>query len=74
MGIVNIDDALHDQLRKASGVGCRSFNAQAALWIMIGMWCELNPPLSVNEIVAGELRAAGVGVDVDTQSFRSALG
>lgn len=74
MGIVNIDDALHDQLRKASGVGCRSINAQAAFWIKIGMLCEMNPTLSFNEIVAGELRAAGVGVDVDTQSFRSALG
>ena len=66
MGIVNIDDNLHDQIRKASGVGCRSINAQAAFWIKIGMLCEMNPTLSFNEIVAGELRAAGVGVDVDT--------
>lgn len=60
MGIVNIDDELHDQLRKASAVSCRSINAQAAFWIRVGMLCEMNPTLSFNEIVAGELRAAGV--------------
>lgn len=60
MGIVNIDDALHDQLRKASSVSCRSINAQAAFWIKIGMLCELHPTLNFNEVVAGELRAAGV--------------
>ena len=28
MGIVNIDEELHDQLRKASSVSCRSINGQ----------------------------------------------
>lgn len=60
MGIVNIDDELHDQMRKASVVSCRSINAQAAFWIKIGMLCEMNPTISFNEIVARELRAAGV--------------
>ncbi|WP_312510883.1 ParD-like family protein [Massilia sp.] len=60
MGIVNIDDELHDQMRKASVVSCRSINAQAAFWIKIGMLCEMNPTVSFNEIVARELRAAGV--------------
>ncbi|MFD2366567.1 ParD-like family protein [Pseudoduganella sp. GCM10020061] len=60
MGIVNIDDELHDQLRKASAVSCRSINAQAAFWIKVGMMCEMNPTLSFNEIVAAELRTAGV--------------
>lgn len=60
MGIVSIDDELHDQIRKASAVSCRSINAQAAFWIKIGMLCEMNPTLSFNEIVARELRAAGV--------------
>jgi hypothetical protein len=60
MGIVNIDDDLHDQLRKASTVSCRSINAQAAFWIKIGMLCELNPSQSFSEIVASELRTAGV--------------
>jgi len=60
MGIVNIDDDLHDQIRKASGVSCRSINAQAAFWIKMGMLCEMNPMQSFHEIVAQELRAAGV--------------
>ena len=68
MGIVNIDDELHDQIRKASAVACRSINAQAAFWIRIGMLCELNPTLSFQEIVARELREAGV----DTPTLRAA--
>lgn len=60
MGIVNIDDELHDQLRKASTVSCRSINGQAAFWMKIGMLCEMNPSQSFSEIVAGELRGAGV--------------
>jgi hypothetical protein len=60
MGIVNIDDDLHDQIRKATGVSCRSINAQAAFWIRIGMLCEMNPTQSFNEIVVRQLRAAGV--------------
>jgi hypothetical protein len=60
MGILNIDGDLHDELRKASAVSCRSINAQAAFWIKVGMLAELNPTLSFNEIVARELRAAGV--------------
>lgn len=60
MGIVNIDGDLHDQLRKASMVSCRSINAQAAFWIKMGMLCEMNPTQSFNEILARELRAAGV--------------
>lgn len=60
MGIINLDDELHDQLRRASSVACRSINAQAAFWIKIGILCEMNPTQSFNEIVARELRAAGV--------------
>jgi plasmid stability protein len=69
MGIVNIDDELHDQLRKASAVACRSINAQAAFWIKIGMLSEMNPTLTFNEIVVRELRAAGV----EAQVLRGAL-
>lgn len=68
MGIVNIDDELHDQLRKASAVTCRSINAQAAFWIKMGMLCEINPTVPFNELVARELQAAGV----DPQSASSA--
>jgi len=60
MGIVNIDEDLHDQIRKASAVSCRSINAQAAFWIKIGMLCEMHPTQSFNDIMAQELRAAGV--------------
>ena len=60
MGIVNIDDELHDQVRKASAVSFRSINGQAAYWLRIGMLCETNPTLSFNEIVIRELEAAGV--------------
>ncbi|MFV3415023.1 ParD-like family protein [Pseudomonas nitroreducens] len=60
MGIINLDDDLHDQLRRASSVACRSINAQAAFWIKIGMLCELEPTLSFNEIVTRELQEAGV--------------
>jgi hypothetical protein len=59
MGIVNIDDDLHDQVRRASKVSFRSINAQAAFWIKVGMLCETNPTLSFAEIIARELGAAG---------------
>lgn len=60
MGIVNIEDELHEQLRRASRASCRSINAQAAFWIRVGMLGELNPGLTFQELVARELRAAGV--------------
>ncbi|WOC14909.1 ParD-like family protein [Pseudochrobactrum sp. MP213Fo] len=62
MGIVNIEDELHEQLRLASKVTCRSINAQAAFWIKIGLLCETNPTLSFSEIMCRELSAAGVAV------------
>ncbi len=60
MGIVNIEDDLHEQLRRASRTSFRSINGQAAFWIRLGMLCELNPGLSLQDLVARELRAAGV--------------
>lgn len=60
MGIVNIDDELHDQLRRACTVTNRSINAQACFWIKVGMLCEMNPDLSFQQIVANELRSAGL--------------
>lgn len=62
MGIVNIDDDLHEQIRKASTVSNRSINGQATFWIKIGMLCELNPGLTFHEIVTRELRDAGVDI------------
>lgn len=66
MGIVNIEDELHDQLRLASKVTCRSVNAQAAFWIRIGMLCETNPTMNFNEIMLRELSAAGVNAQALT--------
>jgi len=60
VGIVNIEDELHEQLRRASKASCRSINAQATFWIRLGMLCELNPGLTLQELMARELRKAGV--------------
>ncbi len=60
MGIVNIDDELHEQVRRATKVSYRSINAQAAFWIRVGMLCETNPKLSFSELMARELGLAGV--------------
>ncbi len=60
MGIVSIDDELHEQLRRVTKVSCRSINAQAAYWIRIGMLCEANSNMSFTEILAREMSAAGV--------------
>ena len=64
MGIVKINDDLHEEVRRASAVLCRSINAQAEFWIKIGMLAEANPTLSVNDIMkmqfeAADLRLAG---------------
>lgn len=68
MGIVNIEDELHEQLRRATKVSCRSINAQAVFWLKIGMLCETNPTLSFNEIMAQELAAAGVSAEPMTDA------
>jgi hypothetical protein len=60
MGIVKIDEDLHEEARRASAVMCRSINAQAEFWMKIGMIAEANPTLSFNDIVAAELAAAQV--------------
>lgn len=58
MGIVKIADELHEELRKASGVMCRSINAQAEFWIKVGMLAEANPNMSFTEIMARRLKDA----------------
>ena len=60
MGIVKIDDDLHEETRRASTVMCRSFNAQAEFWMKIGMLAEANPTLSFNDIVKMQFAAAHV--------------
>ena len=66
MGIVNIEDELHEQLRRAAKASYRSINAQAAFWIRIGMLGETNPGLAFQELVARELKAAGVAAPTTT--------
>ena len=56
MGLVKIDDDLHECVRRASAVMCRSINAQAEFWIKIGMLAEANPTLSFSDIVKMQLR------------------
>lgn len=58
MGIVKICDELHDEVRKASTVMCRSINAQAEFWMKIGRLAEANPTLPFNEIVKIQLASA----------------
>ena len=60
MGVVNIDEETHANVRKASLISCRSINAQAAFWIKIGMLSEMNPTLSFNEIMNNEFLTAGI--------------
>lgn len=62
MGIVKIDDDLHEEARRASTVMCRSINAQAEFWMKIGMLAEANPTLSFNELVKMQFAAAQVGL------------
>lgn len=62
MGIVKIDDELHEEVRRASTVMCRSINAQAEFWMKIGMHAEANPTLSFNDIVRMRLETAQVNV------------
>ncbi|WP_447724882.1 ParD-like family protein [Sphingomonas koreensis] len=57
MGIVKIDDDLHEDVRRASAVMCRSINAQAEFWMKIGMLAEANPTLSFSDIVKMQLAA-----------------
>lgn len=60
MGIVKIGAELHEDIRRASTVMCRSINAQAEFWMKIGMLAEANPTMSFNEIVKMQLDAAQV--------------
>lgn len=64
MGIVKIDEDLHEEVRKASAVMCRSINAQAEFWMKIGMLAEANPTLSFNEIVKAQLAAVQAHIPV----------
>ena len=62
MGIVKIDDDLHEEIRKASSVMVRSINAQAEYWMKIGMLAEANPNMSYNQIINEQMRQADINV------------
>ncbi|GGD15181.1 ParD-like family protein [Aquisalinus flavus] len=68
MGIVKIDDELHEQVRRASTVMCRSINAQTEFWIKIGMLAEANPALSFTDIIKIQLDAADAGMAGRTEA------
>ena len=67
MGIVKINDELHEEIRKASSVMVRSINAQAEYWIKVGMLAEANPDKSFSEIMRDQMKLANV-------DFRTAVG
>ncbi len=58
MGIVKIDDELHEAIRRSSTVMCRSINAQAEFWMKIGMLAEAHPAMSFTDIVKMQLASA----------------
>lgn len=62
MGIVKINDQLHEDLRKASSVMVRSINAQAEYWIKIGMLAEANPSMTFSDIMREQMKQADVDV------------
>lgn len=62
MGIVKINDELHEEIRKASSVMVRSINAQAEYWIKIGMLAEANPSMSFAEIMREQMKLADVDI------------
>ncbi|MGP5209535.1 MULTISPECIES: ParD-like family protein [Psychrobacter] len=65
MGIVKIDDDLHEEIRKASTVMVRSINAQAEYWMKIGMLAEANPTLSYSQIINEEMRKADINANLN---------
>lgn len=60
MGIVKIDSELHEEVRRASTVMCRSINAQAEFWMKIGMLAEANPTMAFNDIVKAQFAQVNV--------------
>lgn len=59
MGIVKINDQLHEDIRKASAVMVRSINAQAEYWVKIGM---IAPTMTFSEIMREQMKQADVDV------------
>lgn len=66
MGIVKIDDKLHEEIRKASTVMVRSINAQAEYWMKIGMLAEANPTMTYSQIINEQMKKADVKNTLET--------
>ena len=62
MGIVKINDQLHEDIRKASTVMVRSINAQTEYWIKVGMLAEANPGMTFSDIMREQMKQADVEV------------
>ncbi|MBE0402199.1 MULTISPECIES: ParD-like family protein [Halomonas] len=62
MGIVKINDQLHEDIRKASSVMVRSINAQAEYWIKVGMLAEANPDMTFTDIMREQMQQADIEV------------
>lgn len=62
MGIVKINDQLHEDIRKASSVMVRSINAQAEYWIKVGMLAEANPGMTFTDIMREQMQQANIEV------------
>lgn len=65
MGIVKIDDELHEEIRKASAVMVRSINAQAEYWMKIGMLAEANPTMSYSQIINEQMKKADINAEIN---------
>lgn len=66
MGLVKMHEGLHENVRRASAVVCRSINAQAEFWMKIGMLAEPKPALAFTDILKMQLRtvATETGAEV----------
>ncbi|MBT2773628.1 MULTISPECIES: ParD-like family protein [Halomonadaceae] len=62
MGIVKINDQLHEDIRRASTVMVRSINAQAEYWMKVGMLAEANPSMTFSDIMREQMKQADVDV------------
>ncbi|WP_348727632.1 ParD-like family protein [Rheinheimera texasensis] len=68
MGIVKINDELHEDIRRTSTVMVRSINAQAEYWIKIGKLAEDNPNKTFVEIMQEQKRLADIELRVVTSA------
>ncbi|MEJ6393780.1 ParD-like family protein [Gymnodinialimonas sp. 2305UL16-5] len=65
MGLVKMDEKLHEHVRRASAVMCRSIKAQAEFWMKIGRLAEANPTMAFTDIVRLQFEDASVGPETD---------